>query len=246
MKPGVYIIGTPIGNLEDISRRALVTFQGVQFVLAEDTRHTQNIFQRYRIRAPLISCHLFNEAARTQMVVDRIKAGAAVGLVTNAGMPGVSDPGARMVTACRKAGLYVSVIPGPSAATSAVALSGFGGGGFLCEGFLPRKAGARKRRLRELQFLSLPAVLFESPFRWLTLLDELNEMCPGRDLFLAREMTKLNEECVWGTVGELRERYAARKIRGELVAVLAPASKAEQKSALCKIKAAAATVGNQI
>ncbi len=234
MKPGMYIIGTPIGNLEDISRRALDTFQTVRFVLAEDTRHTQNIFQRHRIRVPLISCHSFNEASRTQMVVDRIKAGAAVGLVTNAGMPGISDPGARIVTACRKAGLSIIVIPGPSAVTSAVALSGFGGRGFLCEGFLPRKAGARNRRLRELQFLPVPVVLFESPFRWLTLLDALCELCPGRDLFLAREMTKLNEECVWGTVVELRKRYAARTIRGELVTVLAAASKAEQKSNVCK------------
>lgn len=230
MKPGIYIVGTPIGNLEDISGRALDTLRAVRFILAEDTRHTQKLLQRYQIRASLISCHRFNEASRVQLVVAKVRAGAAAALVTNAGMPGISDPGARIVAACRKEGLYITVIPGPSSVTAAVALSGFGGGGFLCEGFLPRKAGARKRRLRELQSSPAPVVLFESPYRWLTLLEELSEVCPRRDMFLARELTKLNEECVWGTVAGLRERYAARvgqnparAIRGELVVVLAPA-----------------------
>ncbi len=230
MRPGVYIVGTPIGNLEDIGTRALATLREANLILAEDTRHTQRLLQRYQIRAPLISCHRFNEASRVPLVVARVKAGAAAALVTNAGMPGISDPGARLAAACRKEGLYLTVIPGPSAVTAAVALSGFGGGGFLCEGFLPRKPGARQRRLREICSQPLPVVFMESPYRWLALLEELNAICPGREIFLAREMTKLHEECVWGTVAGLRDQYAARAgssparvIRGELVAVLAPA-----------------------
>lgn len=235
MRPGVYIVGTPIGNLEDISRRALATLAGVGLILAEDTRHTQKLLQHYQIRAPLISCHRFNEASRVQMVVARVKAGTAAALVTNAGMPGISDPGARIVAACRKEGLYLTVVPGPSSVTAAVALSGFGGDGYLCEGFLPRKSGARQRRLQELCSLSLPVVLLESPYRWLALLEELNAVCPGREIFLGRELTKLHEECIWGTVAGLREKYAgpagqgqARAIRGELVVVLAPAGKTER------------------
>ncbi|MBU4201322.1 MAG: 16S rRNA (cytidine(1402)-2'-O)-methyltransferase [Verrucomicrobia bacterium] len=236
MKPGIYIVGTPIGHLGDISGRALDTLRSVAFILAEDTRHTHTLLQRYQIRATLISCHRFNEASRVQMVMTKVKAGSAAALVTNAGMPGVSDPGARIVAACRKEGLYITVIPGPSSVTAALALSGFGGGGFLFDGFLPRKAGARKRRLQEFRCLPLPVVLFESPYRWLTLLAEMSELFPQRELFMARELTKMNEECVWGTVVDLRDTFShragqntARAVRGELVAVLAPASKAEQR-----------------
>lgn len=236
MKPGLYIVGTPIGHLGDISGRALDTLRSVAFILAEDTRHTQNLLQRYQIKATLISCHRFNEASRAQMVVAKIKAGAVAALVTNAGMPGVSDPGARIVAACRKEGLYLTVIPGPSSVTAALALSGFGGGGFLFEGFLPRTAGARQRRLQEFRGLLLPVVLYESPYRWLNLLAEMSEVFPQRELFMARELTKMNEECLWGTVAGLLDTFSrrtvpgqARSVRGELVAVLAPASKAEQR-----------------
>lgn len=237
MKPGIYIVGTPIGNLEDISGRALDTLRAAHCILAEDTRHTQTLLHRYQIRASLISCHRFNEASRVRMVVAKVKAGAAVALVTNAGMPGISDPGARIVTACQREGLYITVIPGPSSVTAAMALSGWGGAGFLCEGFLPRKAGARKRRLQELHAEPKPVVIFESPYRWLALLTEMSAICPDREMFMGRELTKWNEECVWGTVAGLRERYTARAgqsptraIRGELVAVLAPAPKAERKA----------------
>lgn len=224
MNPGIYIVGTPIGNLEDISRRALDTLQAVQCILAEDTRHTRHLLQRYQIRTPLISCHRFNEAARVPWVLARVRSGAAIGLVTNAGMPGISDPGARIVAAGRQAGLRLTVIPGPSAATAAVSLSGFGGAGFHCEGFLPRKAGARRRRLEELRLLPVPVVLFESPYRCLALFDELHAICPERELCLARELTKAHEECMWGSAAELRARVAARRVRGELVVVLAAAS----------------------
>ena len=243
MKPGIYVVGTPIGNLGDISVRALDVLRAVQFILAEDTRHTQILLQRYQIRKPLISCHRFNEAARQRLVLEKVAAGAAVALVTNAGMPGVADPGARIVTAARRAGVYLTVIPGASAATAAVALSGFGGAGFLFEGFLPRKAGARQRRLQALRWASVPVVFFEAPQRGLALLAEMNTIFPERDLFAGRELTKLHEECLWGTVAEMWQEFAQRAgaVRGELVLVLAPASKAERKQ---KEKTASAEAGD--
>jgi len=237
MKPGLYIIGTPIGNLEDISGRALKNLCGANIILAEDTRHTRILLDRYQIRVKLISCHQFNEASRGPVAIARIQAGQAVALVTNAGMPGVSDPGARIVNACRKAGLPVTIIPGPSSVTAAMALCGFITGGFHCEGFLPRKEGARKKRMEQLRDEPVPVVMLESPYRCLKVLAELNILAPERDLFLARELTKLHEECLWGTVADiyrrLTERHTGnvvRAMRGEIVMVLAPAGRPARDS----------------
>jgi len=237
MKPGLYIVGTPIGNLEDISARALETLRGVDVILAEDTRHTRILLGRYQVRAALISCHQFNEASRGPGAVARIQAGQAVALVTNAGMPGVSDPGARIVAVCRKVGLPVTVIPGPSSVTAAMALCGFITGGYHCEGFLPRKEGARKKRMEQLRGETVPVVLLESPYRCLKVLAEWNALLPGRDLFLARELTKLHEECLWGTVADIYRRLAERQtgdaahaVRGEIVMVLAPAGRPERET----------------
>ena len=237
MKPGLYIVGTPIGNLEDTTARALETLRNVDFILAEDTRHTRILLNRFQVRANLVSCHRFNECSRIEHVVTQIKAGQAAALVTNAGMPGVADPGSFLVRACRQHGLYLTVIPGPSSVTAAVALSGFGGGGFVCEGFLPRKKGARRRRLAELKAMGLPIVVLESPYRCLQFLEEAKEMFPGRELFMGRELTKLNEECLWGTAEEISRRFSgtaeglpARKVKGELTFVIAPASKKERKT----------------
>ena len=234
MKPGVIIVGTPIGNLEDISIRALDTLRAVNFIFAEDTRHTRKLLNRHRISGNLISCHQFNEASRVQLVLNKIKSGASVALVTNAGMPCVSDPGARIVAACRKHGISISVIPGPSSVTAAIALCGFDGGRFLFEGFLPRKAGARKRRLADLRVLPYPVILFESPYRCLRLLTELEAVFGQREFFVARELTKMNEECLWGTAPAIHDTFLSSKplnssnaVKGELVIVIAPASKAE-------------------
>lgn len=232
MKPGLYIVGTPIGNLEDISARALATLRDVDVILAEDTRHTRILLGRYQIRTTLISCHQFNEASRGPVAMERIQAGQAVALVTNAGMPGVSDPGARIVSVCRKAELPVTIIPGPSSVTAAMALCGFIAGGYHCEGFLPRKEGARKKRMEQLRDERLPVVMLESPYRCLKVLAEWNALLPERDLFLARELTKLHEECLWGTVADIYRRLAERHmgdvahaVRGEIVIVLAPAGR---------------------
>ena len=228
MDAGLYIVGTPIGNLADITLRALDTLKAADLIVAEDTRQTRKLLERHGIRTLLVSCHKFNEAARVDLILGRIRAGSAVALVSDAGMPAVSDPGARVVTAVRAAGVPVIVIPGPSAVTSAVALSGFGGAGFLFDGFLPHKSGARRRRLSELARCPQPVVLFESPYRLLKLLAELAELMPARQVYVGRELTKHFEESLVGTPGEIAARFKDRAVKGELVVVLAPADRHER------------------
>ena len=225
MAPGLYVVGTPIGNLGDVSARALDTLRGVEAILAEDTRHTLKLLTRFDIHRPLISCHGFNEARRIEPVLARLRGGAALALVTDSGMPGISDPGSRVVSACRAAGLPLFVVPGPSAVTAAVALSGFGGGGFVFDGFLPHKSGARRRRLAALLAQDRPVVLYESPHRLLKLLDELEDIAPACEVYIGRELTKLHEESCWGAPSACRSLYSGRTVRGELAVVVRPAGK---------------------
>lgn len=226
MDPGLYIVGTPIGNLGDLTSRGLETLKEATHILAEDTRHTRKLLSRHEIHVPLSSCHKFNEASRVEDVVTHIaEHGAAVALVSNAGMPVVSDPGSRLVRACREAGLRVTVVPGPSAVTSAIALSGFDGAGFRFEGFLSHKSAARRRRLRELADESVPVVLFESPYRVLKLVEDMEVTLGEREVFVAREMTKRFEQTYFGAPAALREEFGARAQKGEFVLVIAPAPK---------------------
>jgi 16S rRNA (cytidine1402-2'-O)-methyltransferase len=221
MNAGLYLVGTPIGNLSDVTLRALDTLRGVSVILAEDTRISRRLLDRHGIATPMASCHKFNEQSRAEQIIRRIREGEAIALVTDSGMPGVSDPGGRLTAACREAGLPVTVIPGPSAVTSAVALSGFEGAGFVFSGFLPRKSGARLRELRRLLASEDPAVIFESPYRVLRTLEEIGTLAPDRLVFLARELTKLHEETLCGIPAVLVERFRARAPRGEFVLVLA-------------------------
>lgn len=220
--PGLYLVGTPIGNLGDVTLRAVEILRAADRVLAEDTRITRRLMERLGAGAPLVSCHRFREASRIEETLALIRGGGVVALTTDSGMPGVSDPGARVVAACRAAGLPVSAVPGPSAVTTAVALSGFECAGFRFAGFLPRKPGARTRRLQELARDDEPVVLFESPHRFLRLLEEIEAAFPGRPVFVAREMTKHFEEARMGSPAELRALYAGRAIRGELTVVVGP------------------------
>ena len=220
MKAGLYLVGTPIGNLADVTLRGLDVLRQVDLVLTEDTRRTGILFHKYEIRTPMMSCHKFNEASRSHVAAAKIRAGAAVALVVDSGMPGVSDPGARVVAACREQQLPVSVVPGPSAAMAALTASGFGGRGFVVEGFLERKAGARKRRLTELAGLALPVVIFESPYRLLQLMEEIEETMALRNVFVGREMTKAFEELLWGSPAEVRQAFQGRSVKGEIVVVV--------------------------
>jgi len=225
MEPGLYIVGTPIGNLGDITYRAVETLKEVDLILAEDTRHSRRLLNHYDIRKPMTSCHKFNEAQRSGWLVQKIEQGAAVALISNAGMPAVSDPGARSVQACRAAGLPVRVVPGPTAVSSAVALSGWGGRAFRFEGFLPPKSGARQKRLEALLEAAEPVVIYEAPYKILRLLGELSACFGEREMVLCRELTKKFEECRAGTAAELAASFGEGKPRGEIALVIAPADR---------------------
>ena len=224
LPPGLYLVGTPIGNLEDITLRALRILRSVSHILAEDTRHTHLLLDRHGISTPIISCHKFNERARADEIIRRIRAGKALALVSDAGMPGISDPGARTADAIRAAGLPVTIIPGPCALTAAIALCGATETrGFLFEGFLDHKTATRRRRLRELADFPAPVVFYESTHRILKLFDEVaEELGPGRKLFIARELTKKFEETILGTPATLRAHYSSHYFKGEFVVILLP------------------------
>ena len=223
MNPGLYIVATPIGNLGDITFRAVETLKAAHVIVAEDTRHTRKLLERYDIHAPTLSCHKFNEASRVSAILDRIRGGAVVALVTDSGMPAVSDPGSRVVAACRAAGLYTTVLPGPSAVTAAVALCGFGGGGFRFEGFLSHKSAARRKRLAELAGEDAPVVLFESPYRVIKLMEEIRDVLGERPIFIGRELTKQFEECLSGTAADMLCSFSGRAVKGEFVIVISAA-----------------------
>ncbi|MEI7879630.1 MAG: 16S rRNA (cytidine(1402)-2'-O)-methyltransferase [bacterium] len=215
-------MGTPIGNLNDISARAIETLKQVNGILAEDTRHTRILLDRFEIKTPAFSCHKFNEAARIDGILTRLRAGESLALVSDAGMPGVSDPGSRMVAACRKAGIPVICVPGPSSVTAAISLCGFPGAGFVFAGFTPRKSGALRKFLQEFATCPVPVAVFESPFRLMKLLDEIEAtLGGGRELFVGRELTKKFEETVWGGAAELKRAFQGRTIKGEIVLVIA-------------------------
>lgn len=222
---GLYLVGTPIGNMEDMTFRGVRTLKECQAILAEDTRRTGLLLQKHGIKTRMISCHKFNEQARLEEVLGRIRGGEAVALVSDAGMPGISDPGARVAAGVRSAGFLVTAVPGATAATTAIALCGaWRTPQYHFEGFLDHKTAARRRRLHELDAFGVPVVLYESTHRILKLLDEVEEeLGGGRRLFVGRELTKKFEETTEGTPGELREHYRVRSHKGEFVVILLPA-----------------------
>ncbi|HBA82631.1 MAG TPA: 16S rRNA (cytidine(1402)-2'-O)-methyltransferase [Verrucomicrobia bacterium] len=228
MEPGLYIVGTPIGNLQDITLRALETLKTVTLILAEDTRQTVKLLERHEIHAQLMSCHKFNELSRVDMIAGHVERGGAVALVTDSGMPAISDPGARVVAACRERKVPIFVIPGPSAVTAAFALSGMGGQGFVFEGFLDHKTAARRRKLTERADELLPLVLYESPYRLLKLMGEIKDTLGDRKVFVGRELTKYYEECLAGTPDEIMAVFAQRTVKGELVVIVEPAAKTKR------------------
>ena len=225
MRPGLYLVGTPIGNLADVTLRALETLSGADCIFAEDTRHTAPFLAHHRISTPLHSCHKYNERSRVEEILARIREGQAVALVSDAGMPGISDPGARMAAAVRRAGEYATVVPGPCALTASLALCGWHRHpGHRFEGFLDNRDAPRRRRLRELGGEEVPVVFYESPHRVEKFLREVKEeLGAERRVFVARELTKTHEEAVEGTPDELLAHYATHSKKGEFVLVLLPA-----------------------
>ena len=222
----LYLCATPIGNLGDLTPRVREALSACSAVYCEDTRRTLTLLNHCGIKKPLVSCYRENELARANEVVGRLLAGETLVYVSDAGMPGISDPGARAADAVRAAGLPVTVIPGPCALSAAIALCGqTESRGFLFEGFLDHKTAARRRRLLELAAFPAPVVFYESTHRILKLLDEVEqELGPARRLFVARELTKKFEETVAGTPAELRAHYQTHSLKGEFVVVLFPAA----------------------
>lgn len=221
--PGtLYLVATPIGNLEDITLRALRVLRGCDVVAAEDTRHTGRLLQHFGVSKPMVSCFRFNEARRGTELLERLRSGQIVALVSDAGTPGISDPGQRLVAAAREAGLKVESVPGACALVAALTASGLPTDEFHFVGFLPHKPGQRARRLRELSVLPGTLVLYESPFRMARLVAELVEAMPEREVVLARELTKKFEEWLHGRPTELAAQLNARPRKGEFVVMISP------------------------
>ena len=232
LAPGLYLVATPIGNLGDITLRALDVLRGVDRIACEDTRQTQKLLNHFQIATPTVSCHEHNERERAGEFVERLKAGARIALVSDAGMPGISDPGTWLATAAIAAGVPVFPIPGANAALSALIASGLSTAEFHFMGFLPEKAGARRTRLEELarELLQSPhpssrtLIFYEAPHRIQETLADLESVWgPDLRIAVARELTKLHEEFLRGTVAEVRRNLAGRdRIRGEIVLLVAP------------------------
>lgn len=212
----LYIVGTPIGNLGDITFRALETFKAVDVIAAEDTRHTLQLLTHFEIRKPLVSCRSHNESAASQKIIQLLDEGQTVAYASDAGTPGISDPGAILAGLARKAGHTVIPIPGASAFATLVSVAGAGGKTLIFEGFLSPKPGHRRARLRELFATGAAFILYESPFRITKLLTDMADIDTERRVVVGRELTKLHEEIIEGTTSEMRDEFASReKILGE-------------------------------
>jgi 16S rRNA (cytidine1402-2'-O)-methyltransferase len=221
----VVVVGTPIGNLEDLSPRAAAALAAADVIFCEDTRQTRKLLTATGIAAPrLLSMHQHNEAASAEQAVRLAGAGATVAVVSDAGMPGISDPGGRVVRAAQHAGVAVEVVPGPSAALAALVASGLPAGRFCFEGFLPRKGRERQARLGEIASRDCTTVLFEAPSRVPRTVEELMAACgPERAFAAGRELTKLHEEVWTGTLGGAVEWLSEHPPRGEWVLLVGPA-----------------------
>jgi len=222
--PGtLYLVATPIGNLEDITLRALRVLRECTVVAAEDTRRTGQLLTHFGLRKPMLSFFRFNEARRGSEILDRLRVGETVALVSDAGSPGISDPGERLVAEALAAGLRVESVPGACALVAGLTASGLPTGSFHFAGFLPHKSGQRANALTRLGAVPGTLVLYESPFRVERLLGELQRLLPGRRVVLARELTKKFEEWLRGTPAELAAEWARRPRKGEFVVMIGPA-----------------------
>ena len=225
LTPGtLYLVATPIGNLEDITLRALRTLKECDIIAAEDTRHTGALLKHFGVSKPLLSYFQFNEARRSEELLQRLARGEKIALVTDAGSPGISDPGERVVKAARAAGFRVESVPGASALIAALTPSGLPTDEFHFIGFLPHKSGQRRNKLESLKSVPGTLALYESPYRIEKLLGELADIFPDRQIVLARELTKKFEEYLQGTPSELMTRLKDRSIKGEFVVLIAPAA----------------------
>jgi len=212
----LYVVGTPIGNLGDITFRAVETLKNVDYIAAEDTRHTLQLLNHFEIKKPLISCRAQNERQVAPSIIKLLNEGHDVAYASDAGTPGVSDPGSVLVDCVREAGFNVVPIPGPAAFATLVSVAGSGGKTLVFEGFLSPKPGRRRSRLKELMDTGNAVVIYESPFRITKLLSDIADIQGDRRIVVGRELTKLHEEITSGTAKELFDDYSSRQsIKGE-------------------------------
>jgi len=225
----LYVIATPIGNLEDITLRALRILKEVDLIAAEDTRRTHKLLSAYQIKTPLVSHHAYNERRRGGFLIKELQAGKKIALVSDAGTPGIADPGYHLLQLAWEAGIEVVPIPGVSAVTTALSVSGLPSERFCFVNFLPPKTGQRRKRLEELKSESCSVILFESPHRILAALKDMEEILGEREIFLGRELSKQFEELLRGTPGQLRQILEKKKPRGEFTLIISALPKKERK-----------------
>jgi 16S rRNA (cytidine1402-2'-O)-methyltransferase len=216
----LYVVATPIGNLGDITLRALEILKDVDLVAAEDTRHSGILLKRYQIAKPLVSYHEHNEAMRTAQLIERLAVGEKIALITDAGTPGLSDPGARLIRECIKRELEFTIVPGPSSILTALVGSGFSAEKFFFGGFVPIKSGQRERELGTAAIRNESSIYFESPYRLTKTLKACVDVMGDRQLCVARELTKKFEEFRHGTAVELLAHYEAHPPKGEIVLLI--------------------------
>ena len=226
LAPGLYLVGTPIGNLEDITLRAIRVLKQADLIACEDTRQTQKLLNHYGIETRAVSYHQHNEASRAEELVEKLAQGARIAVVSDAGMPGISDPGFRLVSLAIERGVPVFPVPGPAAFLAAMVASGLPTDSFCFRGFLPAKGGARRRELEKIGDSSSTAVFYEAPHRIReTLADVAEVLGPDRPVVVARELTKIHEEFLRGTAGEVAQVLNARgDVKGEITLLIGKAA----------------------
>jgi 16S rRNA (cytidine1402-2'-O)-methyltransferase len=220
MPGSLYIVATPIGNLEDITLRALRVLKEVDLIAAEDTRHTQILLNHHGIRTPLTSYHEHNERTKAQELVTRLERGKDIALVSDAGTPAISDPGFRLVVQAIHAGIRIIPIPGASALTAVLSASGLATDRFVFEGFLPAKKKQRRERLQTLRDETRTLIFYEAPHRLRDALDDVHELLGNRETVLAREVSKVHEEFLRGPISELIRTLGRQEIRGEVTLII--------------------------
>jgi 16S rRNA (cytidine1402-2'-O)-methyltransferase len=216
----LFVVATPIGNLEDITFRAVRILSEVDLIAAEDTRHTKILLTKYSINTPLTSYHKFNIKSKTPYLIKLLREGQNIALVSDSGMPGISDPGHEVVSSAVVQGIRVEPIPGPSASISALAISGLPTDRFVFEGFLPKKPGKKKKVLESLKDDARTIIIYESPYRLLKTLKDIQEVLGNREVAVCRELTKKFEEIIRGKAGDVLARMQDKKVRGEIVLVV--------------------------
>jgi 16S rRNA (cytidine1402-2'-O)-methyltransferase len=216
----IYIVSTPIGNLEDITLRALKILKYVDLIAAEDTRRTRKLLSRFDIHTPLVSYFEHNELKRLDKLLSHVKRGKDIALVSDAGTPGISDPGYRLIQEAIEREIPVIPIPGPSAAIAALSIAGLPTDSFAFVGFLPKKGGKRRKLLDKLADSMWTSILYESPHRLVETLEDLREACGDRQIVVTRELTKAFEEVIRGTISEVIDILKGKRIKGEITLVL--------------------------